>query len=81
MTPYVTGQTHVFPDPGQPNLGKRDSLKQDYFDKAFKDDQARVVYKVDMKDHGLWNGGVVYQTTHGRTAGNKMAPKTYDLKE
>ena len=59
VDPHQTIVMSFEKDPGQAELGKRGSLQQDLFSKAFHDDKARVFYKVD-KDHGLVNGGVVY---------------------
>lgn len=51
-------------DPGYKELNKRSSKQQDLFSKEFRDNQARIIHKVD-ESHGLINGGIIGQMTHG----------------
>ena len=76
--PYQTVDPWVDPliykDPGYIELGKRDTYKQDLKSKAIRDHSGSPIYKID-RSHGLLNGGLICQATHGRNQSNLKISK------
>lgn len=56
----------LYRDPGQPDLCKRDTKTHDIVEKTIKDMCGRNLIKV-QGSHGLRNGGLYCQSTHGRS--------------
>jgi len=51
-------------DPGYHELGKRDTVMHDLHSKVIRDNQNRIIIKVD-ESYGLVNAGIIGQMTHG----------------
>lgn len=51
-------------DPGYHELNKRDTVMHDLHSKVIRDNQNRIIIKVD-ESYGLVNAGIIGQMTHG----------------
>lgn len=70
LDPYLTIDKYTDPlkrDPGYCELSKRDTQKHDQKSKVITDYKGNLIVKLDHS-HGLRNGGIYLQTTHGRDA-------------
>jgi hypothetical protein len=53
-------------------------VQQDLYAKEFRDNQARIIHKVD-ESHGLINGGIIGQMTHGGESQYHSSPFKHSL--
>ena len=70
VDPHQTATGYTDPlvrkDPGYVELNKRSQIEQDMTSKVIKDCNGKQIVRLDQ-DHGLRNGGLICQTSHGRS--------------
>lgn len=60
-------------DPGYHELGKRNTVMHDLHSKYIRDNQNRIIVKVD-ESYGLVNAGIIGQMTHGGNSQYHSSP-------
>jgi len=70
VDPHQTATSYTDPlvrkDPGYVELNKRSQIEQDMTSKVIKDCNGNQIVRLSQ-DHGLRNGGLICQTSHGRS--------------